>query len=98
MTRIELRPQKTALLRRGGDEQDRTTGRLCKRGECLGDFEKRCHARGIIDGAMVDLIVLAARQLAIPPEMVPMGGIDHVLVLVLRVGPRSEERRVGKEC
>src|SRR5205085_1253902 len=49
--------------------------------------------RGIVGGAVVDLIAL---QATVAAEVVPVRGEDHILVLQLRVGPRQQPDDVAR--
>ncbi len=70
------------LLSRQRRKQNRAPGFLPQPGERPGDFQKAGGAGGVIDGAVVDLV---AGQGLVPAKVVPVGGIDHVLVLELRI-------------
>ena len=91
MRGVVLGAEQPFLLGGHGQEQDRSLGGRLDLGKRVGDFEDRGDARGVVRGPIVDLITLEGR---VAPQVVPVGGIDHRLVLERRDRfPRSWRRR-----
>ena len=82
MLGVILRAEKALLLARDGDEDDRALGWSWKLRERLGPFEQGGDARSVVNRAVVNLI---ARKIVVLAQMIPVSGVDDVLVLELRV-------------
>ena len=81
VARVELRPQQTALLAGGSDEKYRSTRWHRQRAKRARQFQQGRHAGGIIERTVKYLLVLGPRQPGVPAKVVPMRGVQHVLVL-----------------
>ena len=89
---IMPRPQQALFLRGGCQKEDRAAWCLRCRTKGTGKLDEAGDTNRVVSRPVEDLIPLT---LGIPPQMIPMSGIDHELVRGGRIGSGKHSQDVA---
>ena len=94
--RIKLRTQESLFLSGDGEKQDRAFGSRAQSLKSPPNLEERCRAGSVVNGAIVDVVAVDGLP---PAQVVPVGRVNHVLILECGSLPSSfATRSVSRPC